>query len=257
MAGRSDEVRLPLVAEIMNARWNDNEHKPIKLAVDLLNQSSGKVPIEVNGIWRIWFEHPGPGSQIQGQTVPVPADSNPPHVFEVHPIVTFGEQSLLSSLAPIADDPKSPKKKYSAFDAKTAFGAYEKLTATIGSTATGITITSKKAGYNYVEFILEPAGHDEKTDDGGLIVLANVYDTSDEEEPITERPRRMVFVKDSQAFKEHTAHPNESLHVMGIPRVDLAQVAEIAAVQSGHGEDSVALPYEIVIVGVFPAEDQQ
>jgi hypothetical protein len=66
----------------------------------------------------------------------------------------------------------------------------------------------------------------------------------------------MVFVKDSPAFKEHTAHPKETLKVLGIPRIDLAQVAEIAAAQSGHGEDSVALPYEIVIVGVFPAEGQ-
>src|SRR6266849_6651314 len=56
MAGREDQVRLPLVAEIMNAGWHDP--KQIQQAVDLLNQSSGKDAIVVNGIWRIWFEHP-------------------------------------------------------------------------------------------------------------------------------------------------------------------------------------------------------
>jgi len=86
--------------------------------------------------------------------------------------------------------------------------------------------------------------------------LANVFDESNGEESVTASLRRMVFVKDSPPFKGHKKHPNESLNVLGISRVELAKVAEVAAAQSGHGEDTVALPYKIVVVGVFPAEGQ-
>src|SRR4051794_7553671 len=81
MAGRSDEIGLPLVAEIMNAA---SQGKP---ATDLVNKSSAAVPIEVTGVWRIWFEHPASsGMQIQGEPVAVASDTNPDHVFEIHPI---------------------------------------------------------------------------------------------------------------------------------------------------------------------------
>jgi len=245
MAGRDDKVELPLVVEIMNARLEGESR-----AVQILNGSSASVPIAVAGVWRIWFEHPvSGGTQIQGESVPVPTNSNPDHVFEVHPVVGFGDQNLIASLVPIVD-PKNAKG-YEASDAKKAFATYEKLTTTISSTATAITMTSAKVGFNYVEFLLEPVGEVAAADDGGLLLLARVSAEAEPDEPLTASPIRMVFVKDSPPARELAAHPGETLKVLGTPRVDLAQVAEIAQSQNSHDEDSVKLPYEMVIVGVF------
>jgi hypothetical protein len=246
MAGRSDQVRLPLVAEIMNAAGGKEQN-----AVNLLNRSSGSVPVDVTGVWRIWFEHPpSSGEQIQGDTVPIPSSSNPDHVFEIHPIIDFDGQDILVSLAPIAKDGKA----YKTAPAKEAFQSYDSLGARIASTKTGITITTRRAGFNYVSFFLEPIG-EMITRSDGLFVLARVYDDENPDEPLTSSPIRMVFVNGSDAAKTMKDNFGEKLKVLGIPRVDLAQVAEIAATQPGEeGEDTVCLPYEMVVLAVLSEE---
>jgi hypothetical protein len=240
MAGRADEVRLPLVAEIMNAK---SEAEVIKL----LDQTSGSKPVDVRGVWRIWFEHPGRQAQIQGMKTAIPTTSNPDHVFEIHPITVFGSGDLKKSLRPIGEG----DAKYLAYDAKTAFKAYERLQATVSATNTAVMIASSKAGHNYVEFFLEPVG-DVRSLNDALFVLANVFDASEPDDPVTPEPRRMVFVKGTEAADELASLPEgERLHVLGIPRVSLQDVWEIVVRRKGE-ETSVRLPYEILVVGVFP-----
>src|SRR5262245_3531981 len=145
MGGRADEIRLPLVAEIMNAR-SETE------ALTLLNQTTGNQPVDAAGVWRIWFEHPGKDAQVQGKKVPVPESSNPDHVFELHPLTVFDGADLKDSLRPISEG----EKEFQAYPANTAFPKYEKLKATVKANDTAVMIASTKAGYNYVEFELEP-----------------------------------------------------------------------------------------------------
>jgi hypothetical protein len=242
MAGRSDQVRLPLVAEIMNAA---SQGKP---AADLVNTSSASVPVEVTGIWRVWFEHPASsGTQVQGNTVEIPSDSNPDHVFEIHPIVRLDNQDVLSSLDNIAETRNGTTTTYTTAPAREAFKSYESLGARIGATSTGLTITSKRAGFNYVSFVLELAG-DMKPLADGLFVLANVFDGEDQEEPLTSNPIRMVFVNGSKAAQALKDNFGEKLTVLAIPRVDLAQVAEIAKTQHSGEESTLCLPYEMVVL---------
>ncbi len=240
MAGRAPEVQLPMVVEIMNAGLDAQS-----ASVDLMNQTPSGQTVPMAGVWRIWFEHPSPGDQTQGDPVDVPANSNPDHVFEIHPITSFGGQDIAdSSLIPIADP--SDGHAYEAYPANTAFTAYEKLQATVSVSDTSVSITAKKAGYNYAEFVLEPAGQPQRGDNG-IFVLANVYDLSDPENPVTDSPRRMVFVDNTEPAKQLMSTPGQRLHVLGIPRVSLAEVAAV----SGSRVD-MALPYEMIIVAVFP-----
>lgn len=251
MAGRAPEIQLPMVAEIMNAGLKDQ-----KPSVDLMNRTSSGQTLSISGVWRIWFEHPSPGDQIQGDTVDRPADSNPDHVFEIHPITKFGKMDIANtSFVPIdkpngTAEPKAPED-YQAYPASKAFGAYEKLRATVSVSGTAVSITATKAGYNYAEFLLEPVGQAVAGDDG-TFVLANVYDVSDSENPVTAAPRRMVFTNGTQPESElRKLSSGQMLHVLGIPRVNLA---EVSAVSSSDGND-MALPYEMIVVAILP-DDQ-
>jgi hypothetical protein len=246
MAGRADEVRLPMVAEIMNAGL-----APQAASVDDMNNTSSGQIVPVTGVWRIWFEHPSPGDQVQGDPVDVPANSNPDHVFEVHPITNFDSQEIAdSSLVHIAKG----QKTYEAYPALTAFPAYDKLTATISASGTAVSIAAEKAGYNYAEFIIELAGQPQLAsqsdpNDNGIFVLANVYDLSDPETPVTTDVRRMVFVENTEPAKQVLALPKGGrLHVLGVPRVNLAEVDALGRVDSVD----IPLPYEMIIVAVFP-----
>src|SRR2546426_4245753 len=61
VAGRANEAGLPVVAEIMNARFH-------KEAVDLVHQLEGTgQSVQMSGAWRIWTEHAGIARQVQGK----------------------------------------------------------------------------------------------------------------------------------------------------------------------------------------------
>lgn len=236
MAGRSSDVRLPLVAEIMNAGEAAQQS-----TVQLLNQSSADKKIPVTGVWRLWFEHPSPDQMVQGKEVAKPANSNPDHVFEVHPITQFGSNSNLKSLAPIP--------KYTAYPAATAFPKYDAIQSTLTNNGTAISITSTKAGYNYTEFVMELAAKPTSVSDGSL-VLATIFDAGDAEEPVVEGLRRMVFVKGTDpANAVSKLGKGDRLHVLGIPRVNLSEV--MAAAKQGKTV-TTRLPYEMIIVAVLP-----
>ncbi len=235
LSGRSDDIGLPLVVEIMNAGL------PKQSAVlSAAKQADGGNILPVSGVWRIWFEHPG-GDQIQGDPVPVPADTNPDHVFEIHPVTQFGGDPATDSFVEIP--------KYTAYDAQTAFPKYEKLEATIESTDTSTTISSTKTGYNYAEFLIQLAAKPVASDDGGLLVLAKVM--QDAEEEVVSEPVRMVFAPNTPpAAVVANCTADDMLHVLGIPRVNLERISFMTAQQPGQPFQA-KLPYEMIIVGVY------
>ena len=141
-AGRSDEIGLATVAEIENAH-------DLQDAVDRIHaaETSGQ-PIKLAGVWRIWPEHGGEHEFIQGTALERFDTTNPPHVFEIHPITNIGGESLLQNLHPI--------QGYHTKDAREAFTTYERTRSTIEVNSANDTVkmTMPMAGYNYVEFIM-------------------------------------------------------------------------------------------------------
>lgn len=243
IAGRDTVVLLPMVAEILNGKL---EKDPFNF---LLGMSSGQ-SVPLVGVWRLWFEHPGSEDQIQGAAVAEPDDTNPDHVFEFHPVTKFGNFDCREGLVPIVDG----AKEFRGHPADKAFASYEQRPGTISKSNNGIMITSNKAGFNYVEFQMKLTGKPKEVSDG-FIVLANVFkvDASDEEEPLTEQPRRMIFVKGSPPGDTiATMSKGDTLHVLGIPRVNLNEVLAIADGLPNHDEYAFGgLPYEIIIVAVL------
>src|ERR1043166_3340985 len=248
MAGRDSAIRLPLVAEIINARKENPSLTFLKNLVD--NGEFGK-EVDLTGVWRIWFEHLSSTPQLQNGNFPVPNDSGMAHAFELHPVTMFGAFDVHDSFVPI----ESPTKKFQGKDAHEAFnGEYDTLTADITTKGDQVEITSSRGTLNYANFIMKLAAKPVSVGDGS-IVSAKVFAVGDEDAPVLSRNVRMVFVKGTPpAEKLKSLAKGDSIHVMGVPRVNLHAVSlivnKLAPNEAWHGP----LPYEMIIVAVFPAE---
>ena len=137
IAGRADEFRLAAVAEIMNAR-------SVKPAVKFVQAAEGtgeRIPMK--GAWRIWCEHAGDDTFEQGAGLSPFTITNPPHIFEIHPVTEVGTLKVLDTLKPIPGyDPK---------DASDAFFRYEAVESKIFPGASKTKILTRGVGYNYVD----------------------------------------------------------------------------------------------------------
>lgn len=241
VAGRAqNEVGLPMVAEVMNAAAPGQS-----AAVQTIHADEGNnTQVAISGVWRFWFEHPSAAPQIQFATVPPAQNTNPDHCFEIHPITKFAGAAVPDSLQFVPG--------FTAHPAKDSFGSYEKLTVTLKVSASGVTLNSPKAGFNYVEFFIEFIGQPQPLDDGGMVALANVLEQS-QGEPIVEKVR-MIFVPGTPPAKRLKTNPpqeGDEWHVLGIPRVSLEAIS--SWVKGGGGSTGKRkLPYEMIIVGVKP-----
>ncbi|HEU5453040.1 MAG TPA: hypothetical protein VFU76_13690 [Terriglobales bacterium] len=244
MASRSSDVGLPFVSEIVNAAEQPNAVKAARGA------QSGKGMVDITGAWRLWFEHPAPKPQIQGQKVAVAQDTNPLHVFEIHPISNIGGADVRGGFHPIegAARRNSAPAEYEAYDAATAFGHYEQMKITVQRSATALTLTAPKVGYNYTEFYAILGQR--LTVQDGTLVLAQIADA--EGNSVAASPVRLAFVKGTppeQALQQ--AQNGARLHLLGIPRVNLERIANLAGKMSVGQRTTVKLPYELIVVGVY------
>lgn len=231
-SGRSNDVGLPMVAEIMNAATELGPLQDIKAAAN-------GTTVPLTGVWRLWFEH-ARDNQVQGQAVAVPIDTNPSHVFEIHPVTQFGADSVVSSFSPVA--------KLLPYPGTEAFPLYQKQTATLQSSKTSITISSKDIGYNYTHFLMELVGIPAKSEDGGFLAMAKIM--ANDEDPVVDTPVRVVFAPGTPpADTIASQKAGAQFHVMGIPRINLNQVLAILD-KKGPGPIKVNLPYEMIVVAM-------
>lgn len=234
-AGRAPEIGLPAVAEVMNARFQQP-------ALDLIHQAeqSGE-PLQVRGVWRLWCEHGGDISFNQGDPLQAFNTTNPDHVFEVHPLLKVGDQEIPDSLEPIDG--------FTYKVADEAFRSYENLKSHITPGASTTTIRTTMAGFNYVEFAIQLNEDPTHTVDDGLTVRAAILDLDGE---LLVRERRMVFAAGTQPFERVKGlRKGDTLHVVGIPRIDLSLVSFRASHKDRAGILDWSLPYEMVIVAAF------
>jgi hypothetical protein len=80
--------------------------------------------------------------------------------------------------------------------------------------------------------------------------MADVF-ARDADEPVAS-DIRMIFVRGTAPFaKVASIVSGSELHVLGIPRVSLNELYNFAYSPANTGERR-ALPYEMIIVGVYP-----
>lgn len=236
IAGRAKEVGLPVVAEIMNASSES-------AAVDIIHQVEGSgETIALDGAWRLWCEHGGSSQQVQGKSLQPFTTTNPDHVFEIHPVTAVDGKTVTDSLRPI--------QGFETKDAERAFTSYENLRSKIVPGVKTTKLTTSMGGYNYVEFRLEPNSPPVVLDDGTAVFSSVMTLDGD----LIVRNKRMIFIKDTppeKALKQ--LKDGESMHVLGIPRIDLSLVSWRTKNYKKRPEVLTwNLPYEIIVVGAYP-----
>lgn len=246
-AGFDKKIGLPVVAEIMNAK----EHKDD--AVKLIHEKEGKgkpqEKVKLTGVWRLWCEHPGDIQAFKQGKFKIPIENtNPPHIFEIHPIVKIDTIDVLNSLHKIDG--------FTYKNAEDAFGRYSNLRCKISQTAKTITIETSGIGYNYADFWVQLNSDNQQMVTDGLFAYCTIYNsdfdsTTEDEGDLITHELRVAFVKGTELFdKVKAMHKGEFLHVVGIPRIDLALVSWRAAHASTRPEVLLwNLPYEMVAVG--------
>jgi hypothetical protein len=246
MAGRDSVIKLPLVAEILNGRKERD-------TLDFLLSTSAGQQVETTGVWRLWFEHPGSEPQVQGKTVKKPTDSNPDHLFELHPLTKFGEFDCLNSFLPIVGDPGDATAEFRGYPATTTFPYYEARKVKISRSKTAIMLNSTRAFYNYTEFFIKLTQTPKDVGDG-YMVAAKISDSKNfSDEVLVPESKRMIFAKGSEpANKVKNLKVGAKLHVLGIPRVNLSEVFEKVNGLDVGEEQEIKLPYEMIVVAILP-----
>ncbi|MBV8200817.1 MAG: hypothetical protein JOZ15_09365, partial [Acidobacteria bacterium] len=235
-AGRAPEIGLAAVAEVMNAA-------SLPEAVALVHQAERDgQPLPVRGIWRLWCEHGGDAEHVQGQPLQPFSTTNPPHVFEIHPLLRLGDQDLAGSLQPIAG--------FTYKDAAQAFHSYEQLSSHLSTGDDTITVATRMAGFNYVEFVVRLNEEPTHLLADGLSVKAAILDTAGE---LLVHERRIVAAAGTAPYARLRAlHKGEVLHVVGVPRIDLSLLSwRVANAAKTPGVLDWSLPYEMVLVAAF------
>jgi len=237
VAGRAPQVALPLVAEIVNARDQ-------KAAIDLVHDAEGTgKPLKLSGVWRIWPEHAGSAEEDQGKPLPAFVTYKPDHVFEIHPVTGISGVQLLESFTPV--------KGFKPGGAERTFGIFEKVSCTLTVKPTTVSIVTETGLYNDVEFIMQIADGPQLVVADGRFVIASALGTHGK--PLVER-LRMVFAKGTPPERAvRLLKGGDRLHVYGMPRLDFAEISRRVR-DRGTNPDLLTrpLPYEIVILGVYP-----
>jgi len=208
ISGTAPQIGLLSVAEIMNA-------KDFLNVASFVQQHLGS-ETAMKGVWRIWPEHGGESHQVQFDADPNEiVDTNPDHVFEVHPLIRVAAFDISSTFHSIPG--------FRTKDAQAAFLNYENASSEITPRDTTTTIRMSQATYNYVEFKLELLEDPTHNLDDGLTLFARVRSLDDE---VLVQKRRMVFVggtKPEQAVR--TLSKGQCMHALGMPRLNLALVS--------------------------------
>ncbi len=236
-AGRSPQVGFPMVGEIANGTGEP-------AAIELVHQAEAQHrPLELTGVWRVWPEHAGGAKEAQGEANPPLDSSNPAHVFEIHPVVRIGRLSLLDSFRPV--------KGFKPGAARAELELYENVPCALTVNAKTVSILTKKGLYNDVEFLLEATAEPPQVVPDGRFMIAAVRDLKGD---LVVARRRMVLVKGTAPeLAARRLKTGERLQVWGIPRVDFAEISRRAAAAATHpAELQQTLPYEIIVIGLFP-----
>jgi len=238
-SGRAPEIGLRTVGEMINASEADSGVRLIQAA------AKSRRPLRLIGVWRLWPEHALGAPEAQGRPVSPLENPFPDHVFEIHPVTMVGGLSLLDSFHPV--------EGYRPGAAKRTLGLYQDAKLKLRVAPTTVTLDTPPSLYNDVHFLMEVTASVQQVVPGGRFVTASALDTDGN---LLVEGIRMVFVEGTAPERTvRGARSGARFHVYGLPRLNFAEVSRrIRAVASDGLPHEGPLPYELVILGVYPDE---
>lgn len=236
-AGRAPEIGLRLVGEVANASEQDSAVALVKRA------AKAHRALRIAGAWRLWPEHALGAPEQQGRPEQPLENPYPDHVFEVHPVTRLEGLDLRGTIHPV--------EGYRAGAAKRTFGIYQGARLTLRATGTTVTLDTPPSLFNDVHFLMEITGTRQEVVEGGRFVTASALDTDGN---LLAEGLRMVFIAGTPPeLAVRAAGPGTRLHVVGLPRVSFAEISRrVRAAGDGGLPIEGPLPYELVILGVYP-----
>jgi hypothetical protein len=177
-------------------------------------------------------------------------NTNPAHVFEIHPVTKINDIDVLASLSKIDG--------FEYKDAERAFTAYSNARCRIIPRTRTITIETNGVGYNYVDFWVMLNDNSKQIVNDGFFVYCTIlnsgYRADGDENPdeyIISHKMRVGFVKGSALYdKVRNMNEGEVVHVVGIPRINLNLISWRASNATARPEVlQWNLPVEMIAVG--------
>lgn len=235
---RVKEIKVAVVAEFMNACSTGIDPNEVKALTE-------DADAEIDGVFRIWFEHPGSKTEVLTEEEPLAPykSSNPPHAVEIHPIVRVGQRKFIDTVREIEKSgkvfkAKGPKQLQSLLNRRVSIQEFD------GSDGEPyISIESGCCLPNYFRLEAAMKSAPKKTADG-FRALINIVDG----QKTIAQNLRIFSIDGTQAnttFKKLKVGSKFSF--WGITRMDGSEILKLV---DENAEDSIHIPIEFVLLAV-------
>jgi len=159
-------------------------------------------------VWRLWPEHANGGKDfVQGASVDPITNTNPPHIFEIHPLTEVDGVDVRSSFTKVSG--------YSYKKDKDSFDKFENWPCALHVHGDKVTLVTKQVGNNYTRFkirLLEDPTH--QLDDGHTSVFCTVPGKEDDV-PLVSKVRCIFVTGSPPQQKLATLHEGDEMKVIG------------------------------------------
>jgi len=250
---KDGSIGLPVVAKIANA-------KDAEIPVNKAQTNSQDKPLTVKGVWTLWPEPVAkekltdPDDEqirrrvkhtyntkkyVQGSKFSYNTP-NPPHIFELNPIMDIGGIVCISTMKRI--------EGYEYQTAEEAFKSYSELNVSLTDRDDYIEILAPDADNTYPEFWLKPLNFDQKVVEDGRFVYCDIYNKKGN---IIANDIRVGFPAGSDAEKGLINLKNNLLHIAGVPRINLSEISKNLQGASMGTSVSEPMPVEIIATALL------
>ncbi len=237
---KTADIWVAVVGEFMNACATSLDPKDV-------TKWTANAPAQIQGVFRIWFEHPGKSNEVMSEEegAPVYTGSNPPHAVEIHPITKVGQKSFLSAIKSVEKDGQflSANGVQQAKRLKNRKVSVNEYDGKDGEEFVLISSGCCLPNYFHLRGVLKSTP--ENSEDG-TVANINILDGN------------KAALKDIRLFSIEGTAAHSGLKAMkkgdkfdfwAITRLDLGQVLD--AIQSNEGDD-MNIPFEFVLLAIAP-----
>lgn len=235
---RAKEIMVAVVGEFMNACSTG-------LAPGEVRELTSTADAQIEGVFRIWFEHPGKKDEVltEEEEVPPYKNANPPHAVEIHPITRVGNREFYDTVRAIEKGgrqykAKGPSQLRTLMKRKVMVQEFD---GQDGEAYVSIDSGCCLANYFLLQAILRSAP--DGTPDGH----SGAVDVMDGQKVVAKGIRVFSIEKTAADTAFKALKKNRKFSFWGITRIDGAKLLKAI---DDDGGDPISIPVEFVILAI-------